>query len=481
MRKILACLLALILLFALSSTALAATYSVVDPTQLSDALSAALPGDRIDIAASFAMTTDGVIPAKVTLTVPAGVTFTLSNGAKLTNRGAVHIAGTLQNADGRLNNAGTLVSSGGLINGNIINNTGAMVLSGTVTPGTINLSGGGKLTNNTAAAIPVSVNGVAQAIPVGDTATAYTVTFDGNGATSGSTAAQSALAGSTITLNSNGFIKRSCVFAGWNTAANGTGTAYAEQARITLNANATLYAQWTVAGGITAGNNQMNLSSVVSSDPAKASIARQILANPAFQAPMPGLAEASYGCIPMDTDEYASVYLKATVSEIINPGTSTMRVVYDVGAYYQKYINGTPVGGEGRLSGFNGQIFYVRLPIPYIISGYVQVEQDGTLHTLPITGTSAANAYVAVPSRYCTFLTLRYDGAAVPAATSIISPGTTGAVTVAATTTTAPVAAITTTAVVGVPATGEEPSSIWMLLSMAVLMGVSWILVKKEA
>ena len=34
-------------------------------------------------------------------------------------------------------------------------------------------------------------------------------------------------------------------FAGWNTAANGTGTAYAPGATFTITANTTLYAQWT--------------------------------------------------------------------------------------------------------------------------------------------------------------------------------------------------------------------------------------------
>lgn len=35
-------------------------------------------------------------------------------------------------------------------------------------------------------------------------------------------------------------------FSGWNTAANGSGTAYAAGATFAIAANTTLYAQWTI-------------------------------------------------------------------------------------------------------------------------------------------------------------------------------------------------------------------------------------------
>ena len=72
----------------------------------------------------------------------------------------------------------------------------------------------------------------------------YTVTFDGNNHTSGSTTSQTFTYGVHQNLNANGFQRTDCTFAGWNTAANGAGTSYTDGASYTATANITLYAQW---------------------------------------------------------------------------------------------------------------------------------------------------------------------------------------------------------------------------------------------
>ena len=69
----------------------------------------------------------------------------------------------------------------------------------------------------------------------------YTVTFDGNGGT-GSMASQSASAATSLTANS--FARVGYTFTGWNTAADGTGTAYANSANYPFTASTTLFAQW---------------------------------------------------------------------------------------------------------------------------------------------------------------------------------------------------------------------------------------------
>ena len=51
-------------------------------------------------------------------------------------------------------------------------------------------------------------------------------------------------AGSQVTLPGNPFTYGTCVFMEWNTAADGSGTAYAPDDVITLNADLTLYARW---------------------------------------------------------------------------------------------------------------------------------------------------------------------------------------------------------------------------------------------
>jgi len=70
----------------------------------------------------------------------------------------------------------------------------------------------------------------------------YTVTFDGNTNTGGSTASETH--GATTALTANGFTKTGYAFNGWNTAANGSGTAYANTANYAFTASITLYAQW---------------------------------------------------------------------------------------------------------------------------------------------------------------------------------------------------------------------------------------------
>jgi len=71
----------------------------------------------------------------------------------------------------------------------------------------------------------------------------YSVTFNANGGT-GSMNAQTA--SSSTALTSNAFTRSGYSFAGWNTAANGSGTAYSNGAIYSFGANVTLFAQWTL-------------------------------------------------------------------------------------------------------------------------------------------------------------------------------------------------------------------------------------------
>ena len=76
-----------------------------------------------------------------------------------------------------------------------------------------------------------------------------TINFNGNGSTGGGTASQQIAAGNTASLNANGFTRTGYVFTGWNTAADGSGTSYADGTDYTVtsatgDATVTLYAQW---------------------------------------------------------------------------------------------------------------------------------------------------------------------------------------------------------------------------------------------
>ena len=76
----------------------------------------------------------------------------------------------------------------------------------------------------------------------------FTITFESNGSTEypveGTMAPQTVTAKTDAALNANGFTRKGYNFLNWNTAADGTGDAYADGATVNLTENTTLYAQW---------------------------------------------------------------------------------------------------------------------------------------------------------------------------------------------------------------------------------------------
>ena len=80
--------------------------------------------------------------------------------------------------------------------------------------------------------------------------TTFTVTYNGNTSTGGSVPSDSSSPyndGSSVTIlgNVGTLVKTSNTFAGWNTAANGTGTSYAPTDTFSIGSDTILYAQWT--------------------------------------------------------------------------------------------------------------------------------------------------------------------------------------------------------------------------------------------
>ncbi|KFI91254.1 repeat, TIGR02543 family [Bifidobacterium saguini DSM 23967] len=90
------------------------------------------------------------------------------------------------------------------------------------------------------------------------------LSYDGNGATGGGTAAQTGRTDEKVKVQANGFTRDGWTFTGWNTSADGKGTKVAEGADWTLKGHATLYAQWTAmkqtltydGNGATSGDTQ---------------------------------------------------------------------------------------------------------------------------------------------------------------------------------------------------------------------------------
>ncbi len=94
---------------------------------------------------------------------------------------------------------------------------------------------------------------------------AITVSFDANSG-SGTMSAQSGTAGQNITLPRNTFTYPDHTFTGWNTKADGTGTAYDDGATVSFTEDTTLYAQWTQKPVVTfnanGGDGYMNPQTV---------------------------------------------------------------------------------------------------------------------------------------------------------------------------------------------------------------------------
>ena len=112
----------------------------------------------------------------------------------------------------------------------------------------------------------------------------YTVAYNGNGHTGGSTASSSHTYDAAKNLTNNGFTKTGYNFAGWNTAAGGTGTSYSNGQSVTNLANTqgatvTLYAQWTPITYTVAYNGNGNTGGSTASSSHTYNSAKNLTAN----------------------------------------------------------------------------------------------------------------------------------------------------------------------------------------------------------
>ena len=90
------------------------------------------------------------------------------------------------------------------------------------------------------------------------------ILFNANGG-NGSMNAQFFPNGVQQTVSANTFTRSGFIFTGWNTAADGTGTSYNNEAVLTLTENIALYAQWTNASGGTTPSDSTSSSSTTTS------------------------------------------------------------------------------------------------------------------------------------------------------------------------------------------------------------------------
>ncbi|MBM3451599.1 MAG: InlB B-repeat-containing protein, partial [Bacteroidetes bacterium] len=149
--------------------------------------------------------------------------------------------------DGNSNTGGTAptdatnYSSGSTVT--VLGNTGSLARTGYTFDGWNTLANGSGTDRPAGSTFSISANTTLFAKWA---ANSNTITFDGNGATSGATASQNISTAASANLTANGFIRAGYSFTGWNSTSDGTGTSYADQSSYTMGtSNVTLYAQWT--------------------------------------------------------------------------------------------------------------------------------------------------------------------------------------------------------------------------------------------
>ena len=75
----------------------------------------------------------------------------------------------------------------------------------------------------------------------------YSIAYNGNGSTGGSTSNQTKNYDASVTIQQNGFIRTGYIFQYWNTSSDGTGTRYDPGDSYSNNSDLTLYAIWKKA------------------------------------------------------------------------------------------------------------------------------------------------------------------------------------------------------------------------------------------
>ena len=114
-------------------------------------------------------------------------------------------------------------------------------------PSVISVDDNGTLHAKAPGTATITVNRQSYSFSKQITVTLSTISFSGNGATSGFVESIQGAIGQSATIPNVGFSRTGYTFTGWNTSPDGTGTAYRPNATIQFAAqNITLYAQWKV-------------------------------------------------------------------------------------------------------------------------------------------------------------------------------------------------------------------------------------------
>ena len=196
----------------------------------------------------------------------------------------------------------------------------------------------------------------------------YRVHFDANGGM-GTMADQTFTLYEVKTLSPCGFNRTGYRFTGWNTDAEGNGTAYADKKKISLNGNLTLYAQWTPTYTVHFDSNANDASGTMSDQTFGIGQSQALTAN--------GFSRTGYAFKGWNTkaDGKGTPYAnKASVTNLTTTAGATVTLYAQwTPTYTVSYVdeNGTETSGisaiplDGTETTLDGGTYYVGSNIYY--------------------------------------------------------------------------------------------------------------------
>ena len=179
------------------------------------------------------------------------------------------------------------------------------------------------------------------------TTNSYTIAFDGNGATNGTTSAMTMTFGQSKNLNANGYTRAGYIFQGWAANADGSGAQYTDKQSVkdltTVNgATVTLYAQWMPVVYTIKFDGNGNTSGSTSSMFMNYDEVKNLTAN--------GFTKTGYHfvCWNTDSDGIGTAYSdKQSVKNLttVNCGTVTLYAQWEPNVYYVVFDGNGATGG----------------------------------------------------------------------------------------------------------------------------------------